>query len=334
METFYGIGTPTSWSETLKPKSDTAIIGFAGAYAGGSNTAQYERMLENQFGSDNILAFPSVTSKYAFKEPVLSKTSFKTNDYYRVLARQAVDRFPSKDTFLIHCHSGGGIEGLAFIRALLEKNTFPAKNIKLLFTGVPGFAEKQSSVVGRTFEFFKRLIDSNINRAQYQHFDLCPPPEEYFIYENSLRQPHSPDQILSGDVVYHDTPSARKNRREKFYTQYMSFLPEAEKVKIAKQIKGLDTSIKSTLKAQDSNTQRYIKELMHQQAKLVYSIGGDRYYNEYLANKPEYKNVPNPGFDGTVVGALYLLRLFTSIAHGMEIQLAETLHLAEKNKRK
>lgn len=114
----------------------------------------------------------------------------------------------------------------------------------------------------------------------------------------------------------------------------MSFLPEAEKVKITKQIKGLDTSIKSTLKAQDSNTQQYIKELMHQRAKLVYSIGGDRYYNEYLANKPEYKNVPNPGFDGTVVATMYLLRLFTSIARGMETRLTEILQLAEKNKRK
>lgn len=46
MEMLYGIGVPLPWFETLKPRSDTAIIGFAGAYAGGSNTAQYERMLK------------------------------------------------------------------------------------------------------------------------------------------------------------------------------------------------------------------------------------------------------------------------------------------------
>lgn len=330
MEQFYGSGS----SEALLPKSDTAIIGFAGAFAGGSNNAQYEQMLKTQFGNDNILAVPSVSSKYAFKENILSKKSYRSNEYYRSLATHAIERFPDKKTFLVHSHSGGGIEGLAFAKALLENDKFSAQTLKLLFTGIPGISEKGAGALGRIFDTLKRFADININRAKYQHFDLCPPPEEYYTYEKKQHHFTTMKNRPSTNVVYNDTPDTRKHRREKFYTQYMSFLPEPERKKISGQIAGLDASIKSVLTPTDSHTSQYIKELMHQRAKLIYSVAGDRYYNEYLAKKPEYRNVPSAGFDGAMVTAQYVIRLISSVATGLETHIADIKKLAVKKHKK
>lgn len=332
MEIRYGAGHPAPTEMRVRP-SDTAVIGFAGAYAGGHNNAQYEQMLRDAFDQKNVLTVPSASSKYAFKNQMLSRKTYADESYYRKLADTAIERFSDKDTFLIHCHSGGSVEGIAFARALLAKDDFRVKKIHLVFSGAPGFAEKQAGKIGRMFEFLGKFIDSRIHVADDQQFDLCPPPEEYYDYLRMTKAPEPAGTEPAGRVVYRDTPEKRKNRRETFYTKYMAFLPQDEKTAAARDIGIFDRTIMSELKFPDSDTEKRLKTLLHERAKIVYDIGGNRYYNEYLANKPEYKNVPAPGLDGTVVGAQYLLRLLAGVAHGLDSELLPLMTVAEQRKK-
>lgn len=328
MEIHYGSGS--SFIEAVKKRSDTAVIGFAGAYSGGSNNAQYEQSLRHQFGNENTLIVPSASTKYAFREKTLSRRSFNSGDYYRQLATKAIDRFPTRDTFLIHCQSGGGTEGLAFTKALLENPDFHGKKIKLLFTGVPGFSEKASSGIGRTLEFLRRFLDVTKNRAEYQQYDLCPPPDEYYDYYRK----HNPDTTTprGEKVIYEDTPEERQKRRDRFYEHYLQFLSPEEKKKITQQVSGLDDAIRSLIASPDAHTKNHLKELLYQRGKLVFSIGGDRYY-QHLAKQPEYKSVPDAGFDGTIVGVQYIMRLLSSVSNGMETTLSNLVALAKQKKK-
>lgn len=325
------IGSSLRYPEAQKINPNVAVIGFSGAFAGGSNTSQYTDKLTSEFGDKNVLLVPSVSTKYAFDNgSKLSAKTYNNNEYYRALASTAIEKFSNHDTFLIHCQSGGGIEGLAFTRALLTNDRLRAKKIKLLFSGVPGFSEKNATSVGRAFTLLKNFIDMGIHREDYQHFDLCPPPEEYFTYIKNHQQQTFPKQTSGIDIVYKDTPATRGERRNTFYTKYTSFLQPQERQAVTEEIKTLDDSIKKSLARNDKKTEQDINRLLHQRAKRIFSIGGDRYYNEYLAHKPEYKNVPTHGLDGTIVGALYLTRLFASVGKGMETKLADIIQLAEK----
>lgn len=325
------VGSSLAHPETKKMASSIAVIGFAGAFAGGSNNSQYKDSLSSRFGSENTFIVPSVSTKFAFHdEPRLSSKTYRNNEYYRTLASSAIDRFPNRDTFLIHCHSGGGIEGLAFTKAALENNKLRTKKIKLLFSGVPGFSETKTSQVGRAFDLLKNYISMGIHRADIQHFDLCPPPEEYFSYSKNNQPEIRTEQKPTVDIVYKDTPTTREQRRKTFYNKYMSFLTPHERQMATTEINALDNSIKEALADKNKTNTKQLNKLMHERANVVFSIGGDRYYNEYLANKPEFKNIPSNGLDGTLVGALYLIRLLSSAGKGMEKKLADVIQLAKK----
>lgn len=321
--------TPPETAENLSKKTRTAVIGFAGFMSGGSNTAQYEAALKTQFGKENVLAFPSVSTKFAFGESGLSPKTYINKEYYKAMAAKAIKRFADHDTFLIHCQSGGGIEGLAFARALLENENFKAKKINFLFTGVPGFAEHQVGGLGRVFEFIGRFFTMGLKRAENQHFDLCPPPEEFYDYQKK-KHPAKAIPSEKTETVYYNNPTNRQERREKFYDHYMDFLSSDERTAKTKDLTDLDKSIKATILGNDKEKDRDLKELMKKRAGLVFKIGGDRYYNEYVAHLPEYKNIPDRGLDGKVVGAVYIARVLCSVAKGMEKRLGKVLKLAQK----
>lgn len=320
-------------------KKPTACVVFPGFMAGGPNAERQKQAVEAEFGVDNVLTFASASTKFSAVGAELTPTTFsprldrvgrlitrlhlkkqeerKTN-YYDQLATKIAEKFKDVSSIVFALHSGGGVEGIETMKALLKRPDFHDKKIDMLLTSVPGMVEATSVGPIRALDFAVRFVKMGALRVQNQHFDLYPPPEEYYARPQEQKSEEGNSQY---QVVYKDNADTRQARRERFFTDFVE--------------KGTENEVRNTLTEKDKNIVTAIKSkdkkaldaAMKERAKYVFEIGDTYYKNK----SQEERFQVSTEYNASIIGAIYMLRAISSVWTGIENKMADLMTKAKQN---